>query len=188
MLQKRLRRTLSVGVLGLALASAPATIASASHKTKHHHKAMHHAAKTEASGGLNPGSQLCLTVSNAESNAGNFGTTLEKSIEEAITSGNIASAKSAMITVINQSLKEEGPAESALSSAPANVQAAMKAIFAFDKNYESVIEKATSVQQFETSLTSLAGSSQIGPDSVTLANYIKAQCGTPATTTPASTP
>jgi hypothetical protein len=162
----------------MALASA------SSHKTNHHHKTKHHhTTKTVAKGGLNPGSSLCVTISNAESNSGNVGTDLEKAMEQGIASGNYASVKQAMLTELNLSLKDEGPAESALSSAPANVQAAMKGIFSFVGSYKTLIENSTSITQLGTSMASLAGTSKVEADSLTLANYVTAQCGTTTTTT-----
>jgi len=164
-------------------------VASASHKPKHHHKpAKHHAAKTTAKGGLNPGSKLCVTISNAESSSGNVGTAIEKSIEQGMESGNYAAVKQAMLADINLSLKDEGPAESALSSAPANVQAAMKGLFGFVASYKTAIANSTSITQLETSIVSLAGTSKVEADSLTVANYVTAQCGTTTTTTAASIP
>jgi hypothetical protein len=173
----------SVTVLGFALACAPMAVASASHKSKHHPKPKHHTTKTVAKGGLNPGSKLCLTLADAESSSGNVGIAMEKSIEQGMASGNYASVKSAMLAAINTSLKEEGPAESALSSAPANVQAAMKGLFAFVGSYEKAIQNSTSITQLETSIVSLTGTSQVEADSLTLSNYVTAQCGTTTTTT-----
>jgi hypothetical protein len=162
-------------------------VASAKAKPKHHPKPKHHTTKTVAKGGLNPGSKLCVTLANAESNSGNIGTSVEKSIEQGMASGNYASVKAAMLADINLSLKDEGPAESALSSAPANVQAAMKGLFAFITSYKTAIANSSSITQLETSIVSLAGTSKVEADSLTLANYVTAQCGT-TTTTSASIP
>ena len=93
-----------------------------------------------------------------------------------------------MLAQINASLKDEGEAESALSGAPANVQAAMKGLFAFVDSYETAISNSTSITQLATSMESLAGTSQVEADSVTVTNYVTAQCGTTTTTTAASIP
>jgi hypothetical protein len=116
------------------------------------------------------------------------GTAIEKSIEQGMASGNYAAVKQAMLSDINLSLKEEGPAESALSSAPANVQAAMMGLFGFVTSYKTAIANSTSITQLETSIVSLAGTSQVEADSLTLANYVTAQCGTTTTTTAAAIP
>jgi hypothetical protein len=185
--QRRLVQTFSVTVLGLALACAPMAAASAKSKPKHHAK-KHHATttttkpKTTAKGGLNPGSKLCVTLANAESSSSNLGSAMEKSIEEGMSSGNYASVKAAMLAQINASVKDEGAAESALSGAPANVQAAMKGLFTFVDSYETAISNSTSITQLATSMESLAGTSQVQADALTLANYVTAQCGTTTTT------
>jgi hypothetical protein len=164
------------------------------HSKKHHSKPKHHhsttttTSKTESKGGLNPGSKLCVTLANAESSSGNLGTNIEKSIEQGIASGNYASVKAAMLASINASEKDEGAAESALSGAPSNVQAAMKGLFSFIGSYETAIQNSTSITQLETSIVSLAGTSKVEADSLTVANYVTAQCGTPTTTTPTSLP
>lgn len=188
MRRQRIAQAFSVTVLGCALACAPMAVASASHKPKHHHKSHHHSTKTVSKGGLNPGSKLCATLSDAQSSSGNVGTAIEKSIEQGMASGNYAAVKQAMLSDINLSLKEEGPAESALSSAPANVQAAMKGLFGFVTSYKTAIANSTSITQLETSIVSLAGTSQVEADSLTLANYVTAQCGTTTTTTAAAIP
>jgi hypothetical protein len=91
-----------------------------------------------------------------------------------------------MIAAINASLKEEGPAEAALRSAPANVQAAMKGLFAYVQSFETAINNASSFTQFATSMESLVQNSGIEADSKTLANYLTLQCGPAPTTTTTS--
>ena len=189
MRQRRLVQTFSVTVLGLALACAPMAAASAKSKPKHHSKKHHTTTtttkpKTTAKGGLNPGSKLCVTLANAESSSSNLGSALGKSIQEGLSpSANYASLKAAMLAQINASLKDEGEAESALSGAPANVQAAMKGLFTFVGSYETAISNSTSITQLATSMASLAQTSQVEADGVTVANYVTQQCGT---TTPSS--
>jgi hypothetical protein len=186
--QRRLVQTFSVTVLGLALACAPMAAASAKSKPKHHSKKHHTTTtttkpKTTAKGGLNPGSKLCVTLANAESSSSNLGSAMEKSIEEGMSSGNYASVKAAMLAQINASVSDEGEAESALSGAPANVQAAMKGLFTFVNSYKTAIANSTSITQLATSMESLAGTSQVEADGLTVANYVTQQCGT---TTPSS--
>ena len=181
MRQRRILQGFSVTVLALAIACAPMAVASA--KSKHHTKAKHHPTKTVSKGGLNPGSKLCVTLANAESSSGNIGTSIEKSIEQGMASGNYAAVKAGMLADINASLKDEGPAESALSGAPANVQAAMKGLFSFVGSYKTAIANSTSITQLASSIVSLAGTSQVESDGLTVANYVTAQCGTTTTTT-----
>jgi hypothetical protein len=95
-----------------------------------------------------------------------------------------------MIAAINASLKYEGPAEAALRSAPANVQAALKGLFSYVQSFESAINNASSFTQFASSIVSLTQNTAIESDSTTLANYLNVQCGTPlpATAPSGSTP
>jgi hypothetical protein len=184
--QRRIVQAFGMTVLGLALACAPMAVASA-HSKKHHPKPKHHATKTVAKAALNPGSKLCAEAYAGESNTGDVGSSLEKAMVSAETSGNFDAAKPAMIAAINASLKEEAPAEAALSSAPANVQAAMKGLFGYVQSFETAINNASSFTQFATSMESLVQNSGIQADSTTLANYLTEQCGPPPTTTTTTT-
>jgi hypothetical protein len=196
--RKRLLKVASVAVLGCALASAPMAVASASYakSTTHHpkkkpkpkpkHKAKHHATTTTATAALNPGSKLCAEAYAGETNSGNVGSAVETAMESALASGNFDAAKQAIIAALNTSLKEEAPAEAALRSAPANVQAAMKGLFAFVSSYETAINSASSFAQLGTSIESIAQTSGVQADATTLANYLTQQCGPPPTTTTTS--
>ena len=64
----------------------------------------------------------------------------------------------------------------------------MKGLFTFVGSYETAIQNSTSITQLATSLASLAQTSKVEADSLTVANYVTAQCGTPTTTTPTSLP
>ena len=177
----------SVAALAFALACAPMAVASA-HVKKHHPKPKHHAAKTVAKSGLNPGSKLCAEAYAGDSNSGNVGSAIGKAMVSAETSGNFDAAKQAMIAAINASLKDEAPAEAALRSAPANVQAAMKGLFAFVTSYRTAINNASSFTQFATSMETLTQTSGIKADATTLASYLTQQCGPAPTTTTISVP
>jgi hypothetical protein len=173
-----------VTVVGLALACAPMAAASASHKPKHHHKAKGHTTTTKSGkAGLAPGSSLCVAVASAENSSRNVGSSIEKAMLQGVESNNFATAQHAMLTALSESQKEEGLALSALKSAPANVQAAMKGLFTFVGSYETAIKNATSFTQLETSLTSLPGESTAEAEGVTVTNYVTQQCGTVTTTT-----
>jgi hypothetical protein len=135
-LNRRFLQGVSVAVIGLALACAPMAVASA-HKAKHH-KPKHHTSKTisKSKGGSNPTSSICVAVNSAQASSGNLGSALEKVFTTAAT-GDFATAKQEMIAAMNSALKEEGPTESALRSAPANVQTAMKGLFTFETNLKT---------------------------------------------------
>jgi len=63
------------------------------------------------------------------------------------------------------------------------VQAAMKDLFTFVGSYKTAIENSTSITQLATSMASLVGTSKVEADSLTVSNYVTAQCGTTTTTT-----
>ena len=182
--QRRFLQGMSVAILGLALACAPMAAASAnSHKAKHHKpKPKHHTTKTVPKGGSDPTSTICTDINSAQNSSGNLGSALEKVFADGGIS-NFASAKQAMLTSINNALKVEGPAESALHSAPANVQAALKGLFTFEHSLETAISNATTPVQFEQSMVTLGQNPALKADSLTLANYVTSLCGTTTTTT-----
>jgi hypothetical protein len=180
--QRRIVQAFSVTVLGLALACAPMAVAGASHKAKHH-KPKHHSTKTVAKAALNPGSKLCVEAYAGESNPSAAGSAVEKAMISAETSGNWNAAKQALDSAMSASLKDESQAESALRSAPANVQTAMKGLFTYVQSFETAINNSTSFTQFAASMESLVQNSAIQADSTTLTNYLTQQCGPPPTTT-----
>jgi len=162
-------------------------MAVASAHSKKHPKPRHHSTKTvTAKSGLNPGSKLCTEAYAGESNSGNVGTAIEKAMIAAETTGNFNAAKQGMVAALNASLKEASTAEAALHSAPANVQAAMKGIFAYVQSFETAINNASSLAQFAGSLGALTKSSGVAADSLTVATYLTQQCGPPPTTTTTS--
>ena len=145
------------------------------------HKAEHHKAKTVSKGGSNPTSSICTDIASAQSSSGNLGAALGKVITDGGLS-NFATAKQEMITAINNSLKEEGPAENALHSAPANVQAAMKGLFSFASTLKTDISNASTPAQLASSMSTLGQDTGVRADSLTLANYVTSLCGTTTTT------
>jgi hypothetical protein len=180
-LNRRILQSIGVAVIGLAVACAPMTIASA-HKAKHP-KPKHHASKTTAKkGGSNPTSSICLAVNSAQSSSSNLGVAMEK-IFTSGAAGDFGTAKQEMISAMNTALKAEGPALSDLRSAPANVQTAMKGLFTFESNLKTAISNASSITQLATSLESLGQNPQLKTDSLTVANYVTSLCGASTTTT-----
>jgi hypothetical protein len=160
------------------------------YKAKSHHKKpkpKHHSTKTAAKTGLNPGSKLCAEAYSGESNSGNVGSAIEKAMISATTSGNYTAAKQALDAALNTTLKEESQAEAALSSAPANVQAAMKGLFTYVQKFETTINNSTSITQLAASMQTLTqGTSGLVADSTILTTYLTQQCGPPPTTTTTS--
>jgi hypothetical protein len=169
------------------------SVASATNHKKHHNT-HHHSSKpkpkpktkTKSAGsktGSNPGGSLCTSIEEAQSNSSNLGTALEKSIAAAETSGSFASAQAAMLASINAVISEEGTAESDFSSAPANVQTALKDLFGFFGTLKTDVANATSTTGLLTSFEALGTDTQLKSESLTVANYVSSVCGTPPTTT-----
>ncbi|HEY1832473.1 MAG TPA: hypothetical protein VGG38_19705 [Acidimicrobiales bacterium] len=194
MAQRRVLQSISVAVIGLALAIAPLTLAGASSKGKSHKHNTHHTTKKKntkkktttttsaSSKGSNPGSALCKDLKAEESQSESLGGTIGAALE----SGNFATAKQEMLTAINQGLKEASPALSVLQSAPSNVQAAMKALIGFDGQLKSAIENSTSLATMESSFETLGTNPKIQADGTTVSSYVTAQCGSIVTTTTAA--
>jgi hypothetical protein len=181
----------SVAILGLVLACAPMAVASASnnnhgHKPKSHHHTSKPKAKTKtktASKGSDPTNTICLDVKNSEASSSTLGPAIEKAILGGAT-GSFASLQQELLTELNAPLKSEGAALAALSSAPANVQAAMKNLISFDSTFKSAIANATSLSQLEGSFATIAaGAPAIQADATTLTNYVTSLCGSSLTPT-----
>jgi hypothetical protein len=181
-LNRRILQGVGIAFAGCALACAPMAAASA-HKAPHH-KAKHHGSKTVASkGGSNPNSSICTAVTSAQNSSGSLSSSIEKAFAGGV--NDFASAKQAMLNAINAALKQESPAVSALHSAPANVQAAMKGLFTFESTFKTDIANASSPSQLVSSLSTLGQNSQLQADGTTIANYVTSLCGTTTTTSAA---
>jgi hypothetical protein len=179
MQNRRFLQGCSVAVLGLGLACAPMTLASAKSQPKKHHKApKHHTSKKAA---FTTGSATCKNYLNTENGSSGLGTALEKAMTSA--GSGFAGVKQAFITYFNTVQKYEAPFESELSSAPANVQAAGKGIFAFFNTLKTDVANSTSLEQLGTSMESLGSNSALKSDAQTLANYFGSICGSVTTTT-----
>ena len=122
---------ISIGVLGVAMALTPVSVAAAgSHKPKH--------PSSSHVNGSAPGSAMCKDVKNEQAGANSAGTSIEKAIE----SGNFATAKQAMLNSYNTDLGNVQKALSVIKSAPANVQAAFKGLLTFVQKIKSDIQNA----------------------------------------------
>jgi hypothetical protein len=167
--------------LGLFLSIGSVTVASAS-TDKAKHKAAHHTTTTTAPkrvNGTNPGSALCKALNGENTDSAK----IEAAFTKAFASKNFAASKKAMLAAVNLGVKEEGPALSAMRTAPAAVQTAIKGLFTFDSTLKADIQKSTSIKSLEASLSSLGSNASLNSDSTTVTNYINAQCGTLPTTT-----
>ena len=165
------------GVLGVMPALAPLTAASAATLNS-----KHHSRKTK---GSNPSSAMCKDVKNEQADSSAVGT----SIEKAMTSGNFAQAKQAMLKAYNL---DEGNVQKALSvveTAPANVQAAFKNLLTFVKQIRTDIQNASSLQGLVASFATLGKDPHLETDGATISNWYTSVCGgTLVTTTTVSLP
>jgi hypothetical protein len=165
------------GVLGLTLALAPLTAASAkSHKPKHHSSSVK---------GSNPSSAMCLDVKTEQSSTSSTGSAIEK----AMTSGDFATAKQAMLSAYDADLANVNKALAVIKTAPANVQTAFKGLLSFETQFRNDIQNAQSEQALLASFETLGTNTSIETDGLTISNWYTSVCGgTPITTTTVSVP
>jgi hypothetical protein len=163
------------GILGLTLALAPLTAASAkSHK--------HHASSVK---GSNPSSAMCVDVKNEQAGTSSTGAAIEK----AMTSGNFAAAKAAMLSAYDADLANVNKALAVIKTAPANVQAAFKALLSYETQFRNDIQNASSEQALLASFETLGKNTSLVTDGTTIANWYTSVCGgTPITSTTFSAP
>jgi hypothetical protein len=158
------------GVLGVTLALAPLTAASANgHKPKH-------SASTK---GSNPNSAMCKDVKSEQSGSSATGLAIEK----AMTSGNFATAKQAMLNAYNADQGSVQKALGVIKTAPANVQTAFKGLLTFVKQIRTDIQNASSEQGLITSFETLGKNPQLQADGVTISNWYTSVCGGTLVTT-----
>jgi hypothetical protein len=162
------------GVLGLTLALAPLTAASAkSHKPKHH---------SGSTKGSNPKAAMCTDVKNEQAGSSSVGSAIEK----AIAGGNFAAAKQAMLNAYNADLANVNKALGVIKTAPPNVQAAFKNLLSYETTFRNAIQNASSEQALIASFATLSKDTQLVTDGTTIANWYTSVCGgTPITTTTA---
>jgi hypothetical protein len=166
------------GVLGLALALAPLTVASATtHKSKHHPSSKH-------TKGSAPNSSMCKDVKTEQSSSSSTGSAIEK----AATSGNFAAAKQAMLNAYDADLANVNKALGVIKTAPANVQSAFKNLLSYEKQFRNDIQSASSEQALIASFSTLGKDTKLETDGLTISNWYTSVCGgTPITATTATT-
>ncbi len=184
MRQRRTFMGLSIGVIGVALTLVPMSAASAhsSHKPKHHHSSGKSNGTKSNSKGSNPSASMCQDIKNEESGNSAVGANVEK----AISSGNFATAKQALLNSYNTDLKSVSTALAAIKSAPANVQSAFKNLLSYVQQIKTDIENTSSLQGLITSFESLGQNTQLAADGTTISNWATSVCGSsilPTTTT-----
>lgn len=161
------------GVLGLTLALAPLTATAAS--------AANHKVK-----GSNPNSAMCKTVKNEQTDTSG----VSSAIEKAMTSGNFAQAKAAMLKAYDTDAGNVQKALAVVKTAPPKVQKSFKDLLSFVKQVRTDIQNASSLQGLVTSFSTLGSNQKLETDGATIANWYAGVCGgtlvTPTTVTPSS--
>jgi hypothetical protein len=146
------------GVLGVTLALAPLTAASA---------------KAQKTKGSNPNSAMCKTVKSEQTGSSSVGTAIEK----AMTSGNFAQAKQAMLNAYGTDFNNVQKALGVIKTAPPNVQKAFKGLLSFVKQIRTDIQNATSLQGLVASFSTLGQNKQLVTDGTTISNWYTGVCG-----------
>ena len=142
--------------LGLALALAPLTAASA-----------------KSTKGSAPQSAMCKTVKSEQTGS----TAASSAIEKAMTGGNFAAAKAAMLQSYNVDFSQVQKALAVVKSAPPKVQAAFKDLLASVKQFRTAIQNSTSVTSLLASFETLAKNPKLETDGTTISHWYTGVCG-----------
>ncbi len=162
------------GALGVMLALTTLTAASASIQKTH-----------SSTKGSNPNSAMCKDVKSEQTGSSSTGLAIEK----AMTSGNFAQAKQAMLKAYNTDLGQVQKALGVIKTAPSNVQSAFKNLLSYVKQFRTDIQNASSLQGLVASFATLGKNPQLETDGATIANWYTSVCGgTTVTTTTVSIP
>ena len=156
---------IGAGVLGLTLALAPLTAASA-----------------KSTKGSAPQSAMCKTVKSEQSGS----TAASSAIEKAMTSGNYAAAKTALLNSFSTDFNQVQKALGVIKGAPPKVQAAFKDLLSYVKQLRAAIQKSTSVTGLLASFETLAKNPKLESDGTTISNWYSSVCGGTLTTTPST--
>ena len=163
MKQRRWWQGICIGMMGVALTLAPLSAASAHGKAKH-------GATTK---GSNPNSAMCQKVKTEQAGSSSVGLAIEK----AMTSGNFAAAKQAMLNAYNSDAGNVQKALAVIKSAPSNVQAAFKNLLTFVQQIKTDIQNASSLQGLISSFQSLGTNQKLVADGTTISNWYTSVCG-----------
>ena len=128
---------------------------------------------------------MCLDVKTEQSSTSSTGSAIEK----AMTSGDFATAKQAMLSAYDADLANVNKALAVIKTAPANVQTAFKGLLSFETQFRNDIQNAQSEQALLASFETLGKNTSIETDGLTISNWYTSVCGgTPITTTTVSVP
>jgi hypothetical protein len=156
---------IGAGVLGLTLALVPLTAASA-----------------KSTKGSAPHSAMCRTVKSEQNGSSAEAGALEK----AMTSGNYASAKQALLNSFNVDFNQVQKALAVIKGAPPKVQSAFKDLLSYVKQLRTAIQNSTSVTSLAAAFETLAKNPKLETDGLTISNWYTGVCGGTLTTTPST--
>jgi hypothetical protein len=156
---------IGAGVLGLTLALVPLTAASA-----------------KSTKGSAPHSAMCKTVKSEQSGS----TAASSAIEKAMTSGNYAAAKQALLNSFNVDFNQVQKALGVIKGAPPKVQAAFKDLLSYVKQLRTAIQNSSSVTGLLAAFETLAKNPKLETDGTTISNWYTSVCGGTLTTTPST--
>ena len=156
---------IGAGVLGLTLTLVPLTAASA-----------------KTTKGSAPNSAMCKTVKSEQ----NGSSAASSAIEKAMTSGNYAAAKQALLNSFNVDFNQVQKALGVIKGAPPKVQTAFKDLLSYVKQLRTAIQNSTSVTSLVASFETLAKNPKLETDGTTISNWYTSVCGGTLTTTPST--
>ena len=123
--------------------------------------------------GSNPNSAMCQKVKTEQAGSSSVGLAIEK----AMTSGNFAAAKQAMLNAYSSDAGNVQKALAVIKSAPSNVQAAFKNLLTFVQQIKTDIQNASSLQGLISSFQSLGTNQKLVADGTTISNWYTSVCG-----------
>lgn len=126
--------------------------------------------------GVNPGGDFCVQLKAERAKDAQLG----KEFATALTTPDLASIKQSFDALFAAEAQSMARVEATMSSAPANVQAALQVVNRFFAQLKSTVDSATSLPQLEASMTQFANTKQFSAAGKVLAAYAKAQCGSTA--------
>jgi hypothetical protein len=116
---------------------------------------------------------MCKTVKSEQGGS----TAAGLAIEKAMSSGNFASAKQAMLKAYNLDLTQVQKALSAVRTAPPKVQASFKDLLSFVKKLRTAIQSSTSTISLLAAFATLGKNPKLQTDSATITNWYTSVCG-----------
>jgi hypothetical protein len=130
--------------------------------------------------GANPTSDFCTQLKTENAKFAQLG----KTFGAAIASHDFATTKQTLATYFSAVAQAMSEVEASMSSAPADVQAALQTVNQYFSQLQSEIANASSLKQLETSLAAQGNSAQLKAAGATLSAYSKSQCGDLSTPSP----